>query len=135
MTTKTAATVSAADVEGDDDFADLCNAVLRSEHPDVTFTETEDLNRLVRGNGYSDVTSDIDYEAIICSTPEELRRRVGTRVLRSDDPTNPSWAADLDGTPATDEQIVASDAAPQGLIRIDETGAVTTQGAARVWVD
>lgn len=62
---------------------------------------------------------------------------IGTtvRVLRSDDPANPAWADDLDGTPATDEQIAASDAAPQGLIRIDETGAVTSHGAARVWVD
>lgn len=59
-----------------------------------------------------------------------------TRVLRSDDPTNPAWAVELlDGTPATAEQIAASDAAPQGLIRVDETGAVTSHGAARVWVD
>lgn len=59
-----------------------------------------------------------------------------TRRIQIDNyDTAPEWAQALDGTPATADQIEASDVAEQGLIRIDETGAVTSHGAARVWVD
>lgn len=59
-----------------------------------------------------------------------------TRRIQIDNyDTAPKWAQALDGTPATADQIEASDAAPQGLIRIDPAGEIVERGGARVWVD
>lgn len=58
------------------------------------------------------------------------------RTVQADDPTNPAWAGELHGTPATAEQIEASERAEQGLIRVDRTGRVASgSDTARVWVD
>ena len=101
---------------------------------DITFTDGRDDNGRTAGQVAADCAADTGTPVRVVAEDGKV---LGTtvRVLRSDDPTNPAWADDLDGTPATDEQIAASDDASQGLIRIDETGAVTIQGAARVWVD
>lgn len=65
-----------------------------------------------------------------------------TRRIQIDNyDTAPKWAQALDGTPATAEQIEASDAAEQGLIRLRRDGTPIRPGqyhnggALRVWVD
>lgn len=65
-----------------------------------------------------------------------------TRRIQIDNyDTAPEWAQALDGTPATADQIEASEEAEQGLIRIDVDGNVIKPGAfctsdtVAIWVD
>lgn len=127
MTTTTNATIEARTENGWEAYGLLDDA-------DITFTDGVDEDGRTAAQVAADCAADTGTPVRVVTEDGKV---LGTtvRVLRSDDPTNPAWADELDGTPATDEQIAASDAAPQGLIRIDETGAVTSHGAARVWVD
>ena len=61
---------------------------------------------------------------------------VSAGTIVCDDSDIPQWAQDLDGTPATPEQIAASARSEQGLIRITADGAVVEGGAdtARIWI-
>ncbi len=61
------------DGETVEEFAELCNQVLMRRYPDVLFVGPGDMNLLVAGNGYKDVTNEIDYESVICSEPKYLR--------------------------------------------------------------
>jgi hypothetical protein len=65
------------DVDGDDEFADLCNRVLAQRYPEVSFCDPGELNRLVRGNNWRDVSEEIDYEAVWASDPETLAAELG----------------------------------------------------------
>jgi hypothetical protein len=61
------------DGETVEEFAELCNQVLMRRYPDVLFMGPSDINLMVAGNGYKDVTSEIDYGSVICDRPENLR--------------------------------------------------------------
>jgi hypothetical protein len=61
------------DGETVEEFAELCNQVLMRRYPDLLFVGSGDMNLLVAGNGYKDVTDTIDYESVICDRPENLR--------------------------------------------------------------
>lgn len=101
---------------------------------DITFTDGRDDNGRTAGQVAADCAADTGTPVRVVTEDGKV---LGTtvRVLRSDDPTNPAWADDLDGTPATDEQIAASDDASQGLIRIGPAGEIVERGGVRVWVD
>jgi hypothetical protein len=61
------------DGEDVEEFAELCNQVLVRRYPDVTFVSQGEINLMVAGNGYKNVTSEINYESVICDEPKNLR--------------------------------------------------------------
>jgi hypothetical protein len=61
------------DGEDIEEFAELCNQVLTRRYPDVLFMGPSDINLMVAGIGYKDVTSEINYESVICDEPKNLR--------------------------------------------------------------
>ncbi len=126
MTTTTNATIEASTENGWEAYGLLDDA-------DITFTDGVDENGRTAAQVAADCAADAGTEVRVVTEDGKV---LGTtvRVLRSDDPANPAWADDLDGTPATADQIAASDAAPQGLIRIDPAGEIVERGGVRVWV-
>lgn len=69
------------DFEEDEDYEELVNTALALAYPDVSFEHRggSDYNLLVNGNGWKDVSDQIDYEPFWTATPDELAAFIASK--------------------------------------------------------
>ncbi len=126
MTTTTNATIEASTENGWEAYGLLDDA-------DITFTGGVDENGRTAAQVAADCAADTGTPVRVVTEDGKVLGTTG-RIQIDNYDTAPGWAQALDGTPATADQIAASDAAPQGLIRIDPAGEIVERGGVRVWV-